>query len=431
MGKKNITQHTIVHFDLGGSKISGLAGYVDEDGALTIYGEEKQTSDEVKCGVVEKATSVAYKISELSKLLHNSLRVEQVKNVTISVNPKSMKLVLRSVNKRIERIITQDFLNQIKAEIRKENNSGKAYIYDIQELDYFIDGRQVENPIGRRGSNLRVDYRITIGQRQVQESIERSFDRTGIAVDYIHLGMDALSTVVLEDEDKQNGCALIEFGATGTTLAIYNENELQELLVVPLGGLNITKDIQELGISYEYAELLKCKKGCAMENLIEKPVNIKAPNINPDKAPVLISTSFLATIIEARLSEIMEPIFDAINQVTYRLQSGIVISGGAAKLLNIEDFITEKTGLQVKIGDHSEWLSEETPEVFFEPQYSQAIGAMILTNELNKEKAKNESTPSEPKIKRKLFDKISNKLNKGIGDLFTYDEIESNDIENK
>ena len=52
MGKKNIIQQTIVHFDLGGSKISGLAGMVEENGALTILGEEKQPTEEIKSGLI-------------------------------------------------------------------------------------------------------------------------------------------------------------------------------------------------------------------------------------------------------------------------------------------------------------------------------------------------------------------------------------------
>lgn len=424
MGKKNTIQKTIVHFDLGGSKISAIAGIVEENGALTILGEEKRESDDIKSGVIEKVTNVAYKISELSKLLQNSLRIEPVQTVSISVNPKSMKQVFKTVNRPIERIITQDFLNKLKTEIKAGINSDKIYVYDIQELEYFIDGRPTENPVGQKGSNLRIDYRIVTGNIQVQESIERCFDRTGIAVDYIHLGTDALATTVLEDEDKENGCALISFGATTTTLAIYNEGKLQDILIVPFGGLNITKDIQELGIRFEYAELLKCKKGCAMESLITENVNIKAPAEDPDKAPVLISTSFLATIIEARLSEIMEPIFDIINQITYRLQNGIVITGGGSKLKNLKEFITEKTGFQVREGNHTEWLSENTPEIFFQPEYAQAIGAMLLTNDLNLEKKANEAAAIEPKIKRKILGKIADKFNKGMGDLFAYDEIE-------
>lgn len=425
MGKKNIIQQTIVHFDLGGSKISGLAGMVEENGALTILGEEKQPTEEIKSGLIEKVTGAALKINTLAKYLQNSARVEPIKTVSISVNPRAMKQTFKTINRPIERVVTPAFLHKIKAEIKAGINSEKVYVYDIQELEYFIDGRPVEKPVGVKGSNLRVDYRIITGNVLVQESIERCFERTGLAVDYIHLGIDALATVVLDDEDTQNGCALIAFGATTTILAIYNEGKLQELLLVPFGGINITKDIQELGIRFEYAELLKCRKGCAMESAVTEIVNIKAPAEDPDQPPVIINSSFLATIIEARLSEIMEPIFDTINQITYRLQNGIIITGGASKLHCLQEFITEKTGFQVRMSDHSGWLSDHTPEIFFQPEYAQAVGAMLLTHDLNMEKEANEAAAIEPKIKGKgIFGKMGKIINTGAQKLFEYDEIE-------
>ena len=424
MGKKNNIQKHIVHFDLGGSKISALAGIVDENGALTVLGEEKHSTDDIKSGVIEKVTSVAYKVNELSKLLQNSLRIEPVKMVSLSISPRSMRQSFKTINRAIERRVTQDFLNKIRNELKAEINSDKVYVYEIEALEYFIDGKPIEEPIGRSGSNLRVDYRIITGNIQVQESTERCFERTGIEVDYIHLGIEATATVSLEDDDRKNGCALIAFGATTTTLAIYNEGTLQDLLIVPFGGLNITKDIQELGISFENAELLKTKKGSALESLVKSPINIKAPAEDPEKQHVLISTAFLATIIEARLSEMMEPIFDVINQITYRLQNGIVITGGASKLNNLKEFITEKTGFQVRDGNHSEWLTEETDEKFLQPEYAQAIGAMLLSHDKNEEKLKNDLAGNDPKIKRKILDKLADKFNKGMGDLFAYDEIE-------
>lgn len=431
MGKKNNTQKTIVHFDLGGSKISGVAGIVEENGALTVLGEERRDSeDNIKSGLIEKVNAVAYRINELTKLLQNSLRIEPIQTVSISVNPKSMKLSHKTIHHPIERTVTPELLKKVKRELKAAINSDKVYVYSIDELEYFVDGRPYEDPVGIKGNDLRVDYQVVAGNKLVQESIERCFDRTGIAVDYIHLGVDALSTAVLDDEDRENGCAVIAFGATSTTLAVYNEGKLQDSFMVPFGGLNITKDIQELGIKYEYAELLKCKKGSALESCIAQPVNIKAPSVDPEKEHVMISTAFLATIIESRLTEIMEPIFDIINQITYRLQNGIIITGGGSKLLNLKEFITEKTGFQVREGNHTEWLSEETDEKFFQPEYAQAVGAMILTHDLMMKKKADEEAAIEPKIKKGLFGKMGKIISDNAQRIFEYEEMNSGQNDN-
>jgi cell division protein FtsA len=223
------------------------------------------------------------------------------------------------------------------------------------------------------------------------------------------LGVEALSTALLTDEERIDGCALINFGATTTTLAIYADGVLHQLLVVPLGGKNITKDIQELGISEANAEKLKFLKGSALRHLVEKPIRIQIPSAEDGNSSVKIETDFLATIIEARLSEIITPILRAIDKTPFSLNAGIVISGGGSKLNNIVDFLEEKTGMDVRFGDHSDWLSEDSDPRFADPIYAQQIGSALLLHEYKKENQETEKVVESKKEQRKgnsFWDKI-------------------------
>jgi cell division protein FtsA len=220
-------------------------------------------------------------------------------------------------------------------------------------------------------------------------------------LEYNPLAAEAISTVVFEEMEREIGCALINFGATTTTFAVYHDGILQHLLVIPLGAKNITKDIQELGITENNAERLKCLKGCALESLVTDPMYIQIASVNADEEPVKISTKFLATIIEARLEEILQPVIDEIAKLPYSLDAGIIITGGGSKLKNIIDFIAEKTGIYARFGDHSEWLSEDTAEKFHDPEYAQLVGTILLTHEFRKEHPI-EETITEPEKKPKL-----------------------------
>ena len=86
-----MSKNTIVHIDMGGSRISALAGVVLND-ELKILGEQSRPSDDVKSGIVEKMTGAAYKINETTKLLQNALRIEPIASVSITVNAKSMNI---------------------------------------------------------------------------------------------------------------------------------------------------------------------------------------------------------------------------------------------------------------------------------------------------------------------------------------------------
>jgi cell division protein FtsA len=420
-----MNKNNIVYIEMGGSHISAIAGYVEDNHALKILGEQKRLSDDIKSGVIEKISGAAFKINGTIKLLQNSLKLQPIKVASISVNARSMKNFNFSLENKVNSIVTDKLLNELKSRCIKNVETDKVHVFQCIPLNYYINGKNVENPLGIHASQIEVEYNLIVGNELVMESIERCFERTGIAVDYIHLGMEAIATAILDEEEKNDGCAVISFGATTTSLGIYLNGKLQDYLVIPLGGTNITKDIQELGISFENAETLKCKVGHAMEKFVRKPANIEVPAENPSMGKIKVSTQFLSTIIEARLEEMLEPLFQQLNSIPYPLHSGIVITGGGSKLKNIMDFIEEKTGLKVRMGSHEDWLSEDTDEHFFEPEYAEAVGSLLLTNELiNQEKEIKAAIES--KIPSKFLSKIKDKINNGMESLFKYDDLETN-----
>ena len=419
-----MSKNTIVHIDLGGSHITALAGIVLDSGELKILGEQTRASDDVKSGIVEKISGAAYKINETTKLLQNALRIDPITSVSITVNAKSMKQIPYTLKANIRKPVTEGMLKELEKECKQEIKNDKTNVSECIPFAYYMDGKRIADPIGQKGYNLRTDYNLIVCNSLVTETIERSIERTGIAVDYIHLGMEAIATAVLEEDDREKGCAIISFGSTTTTLAVYHEGVLQELMVVPFGGHNITKDIEELGISFSNAELLKCKTGSAMEELITKPVNVQIPNVDPTREPILISTKFLSTIINARLDEILEPILGQIDQIAYPLKAGIVITGGASKLKNLNEYLTKRTGLQVRTGSHAEWLSYDTDPKYKDPVYSQAIGAILLTDDKKKQKGEEEKVIQSRIPSKNIFTKAGLKFKEKMNDLFDYDDIE-------
>jgi len=425
-----MNKNNIVYIEMGGSHISAIAGYVDDNHALKILGEQKRLSDDIKSGVIEKMTGAAFKINETTKLLQNSLKMQPIREVSISVNARSMKSFNFSLENKVNSLVTDKLLNDLKNTCIKNFENDKVHVFECIPLNYYIDGKTVENPLGMHASQIQVDYNLIVGNVLVKESIERSIERTGIAVDYIHLGMEAIATAILDEEEKNDGCAVISFGATTTSLGIYQNGKLQDYFVVPLGGMNITKDIQELGINFANAETLKCKVGNAMEKFVRKPANIEIPAENPNMEKIKVSTQFLATIIEARLEEMLEPVFQQLNSIPYPLHSGIVLSGGGSKLKNITDFVEEKTGLNVRLGNHADWLSDDTDEHFYEPEYAEAVGSLLLTNELVEQESEMKAV-IEAKIPSKFLSKIRNKINNGMESLFKYDDLEMNQKSNQ
>jgi len=414
-----ITNKQFIAIDLGSTCITAMAGEMQPDGSLKILGLESKSADDVKYGIVEQRTGASSKVIDLKKLLQNSSNIKEISMVSVAIGAKTMKLAAVSVSRFVGKsnIVSDALLVSMLDECKRNFQHPSLTIFDIIPTSYYLDNNRLDDPVGKSGVQITGNYHLVVGSTLIKENLEGCFDRTGLLLEHTPLAIEALSTVLLEDEERENGCALINLGATTTTLAIYFEGALQQLLVVPLGAKNITKDIQELGISETNAERLKCLKGCALESFIDEPINIQIPSIDFTEPQIKISTKFLATIIEARLEEILQPIFKIITSLDHPITGGIVLTGGGAKLNNIIDFFVEKLSINTCIGNHSEWLSDDTDTKFFDPSYSQLVGSILLTNEY-REDHPIEETVKEPSKKPKLPNKFGEKITQRVFDFF-------------
>ena len=438
-----MTENKIVIIDLSGSRISAVAAEVTDNavnilsedskssngirhgivenvssinGLVRLLAEEQKPSNDIQHGIVEQMSGAAFSINGLVKLLQNSARIPLVQKVSVSLGAKSMKHASYVVTRkfRSNTKVTDELLVSMMEDAEKAfKQDERVTVFDVIPVSYQLDGRVWDNPVGQNAYEVVGQYNVIVGSSKITRNLTGCFDRTGLMLShYSPIVIEAVGAAVLDDEDKENGCALIHFGHSLTTLAIYADGALQHLEVVPLGGNNITRDIKELGISELNAERLKCLKGSAMENNVKSVVQIKIPATEVGNPDVLIRTDFLTTIINARLSEICQPIFRSIEACPFELEAGIVITGGASKLNDITDFIAEQTELDVRYGDHSAWLADDADERYFDPSYSQLIGTILLVDRYNKENAevvKEKEKTKEPKIKRSgLGEKIKN-----------------------
>jgi cell division protein FtsA len=415
-----ISDKQFVAIDLGGSCIRAIAAEMQANGALKILSQESLESDDVKCGIVEQTASP--KITTIQKYLQNSSKIPEIAMVSVALGARTMKQIPVTVTKFVgrEKKVTKELLDEMLEECKTSFQHSNIAIYDVIPVSFEIDSVRAFEPLGKPGTQIIGNYNLIVGTAQIKDKMDACFVRTGLVVEHTPLAVEALSTVLLEDADREDGCGLINFGASSTTFAAYWEGVLQYLLVVPLGAKNISKDIQELGISFTNAEKLKCKMGNAMESKVDDPVYVQIPSAVEGQQPVRISTQFLATIIESRLEEILQPIVDAIALLPFSLDAGIVISGGGAKLNNIIDFIQLKTNMPTRYGNHTEWLADETDEKYFDPSYAQLVGTIILTDEYRKSHPIEETVADpEKKPKIKKGGKIREKVSQGFFNFFS------------
>ncbi|MDD2286953.1 MAG: cell division protein FtsA [Paludibacter sp.] len=420
-GKDEINR--LVAFDFAGTGVRAVAAEVREDNAIKILSEENRKVEGIKNGIIGQPSGTAFNVVALLKELQNSAGMrEPIKKFSTAFGGKSMKIIHASVRRKLNRSkeITADIIDSMALECEKSYQTEDMLVYDTIPVMYEVDGVEMEKPEGTRGTYIIGNYHLVVGSAQMKVQLQKCMERIyNCRIEHMPLAAEAFAIAVTEEEDRQAGCAVINMGDSSTTLAVYRKEILQHLMVVPLGGRNITKDIEEIGISEVYAEKLKCKKGIAMEKLAGTPVNIRIPARNPADPPVIVTNTFLAMIIESRLEEIFQPIFSVLQEYEAEIPNGVIISGGAAKLQQMKEFMEQKTGLPTRYGDHTGWLTPDTPGKYCDLSYAQIIGTIILAHDYRTENK--EMIEKVEKETRKTRKSIKDKITQGIFKFFEDD----------
>ncbi len=214
----------------------------------------------------------------------------------------------------------------------------------------------------------------------------------------------ASAQAVLGDDEKEAGVVLVDIGGGTTDIAIFHDRIIRHTAVIPFGGDIITEDIREgCTIIKKHAEEVKVKFGSSLasENRDDEVVSI--PGIR-GRAPKEISFKNLASIIQARLEEILEHVYYEIKNSGFerRLIAGIVLTGGGAMMKHIDQLAAFVTGMDVRIGYPNEHLAKGTDEELASPMFATGIGLVIEgiarhDNEEEVERLKGGPEPQQPK----------------------------------
>jgi len=184
---------------------------------------------------------------------------------------------------------------------------------------------------------------------------------------------------VLSEEEKEAGVVLVDIGGGTTDLAIFQDGMIRHTAVIPFGGDVITEDVKEgCTIIRKHAEELKIKFGSSLasENRDDEIVAIPGLRGRPPKE---ISLKNLASIIQARMEEIVEHIYYEIKNSGYekKLIAGIVLTGGGAQLKHLSQLTEFITGMDTRIGYPNEYLANDVPEDLASPMYATGVGLVI------------------------------------------------------
>lgn len=327
-------EKNIVAIELGSSSVRAMIGQKRPDGSLQVLGFEKETTpDCIRKGVVYNIDKTIQAIASVVKRLEERQKI-YIHKVYMGISGQSLRTVGGSVRRQLDTkvAISEEIVDSLNDENRLQPYAG-AEILDVVPQEYRVGSHLTTEPVGIMSDRIEGCFKNVIARKTLRENLIHCLEGAKLEKADFFISPLLLSSYLLTDPEKRSGCALVDFGAETTTVAIYEKNILRHLAVIPLGGNTITADIASLlHIEFEEAENLKRTYGyaCIEESEKSESRNISISNDRD------IELRRLQDIIEARQQEILENVWEQVKAYTDRLLSGIIFTGGGANMRAID-----------------------------------------------------------------------------------------------
>jgi cell division protein FtsA len=423
----------IVGLDIGTTKICVIVGRKNEYGKLEVLGKGKAVSDGVDRGMVTNIDKTVHAIEKAVEEASEMANVD-IGDVIVGIAGQHIQSKIQSgsiMRQPSDDEITVEDVRRLSGEMENILIPPGNTIIHVMPQNYTVDYEGgIKDPVGMSGTRLEADFHIITAQTTAINNINRCVRRANLVSKQLILEPLASSLSVLSDEEKEAGVCLIDIGGGTTDIAIFYENIIRHTAVIPLGGNIITKDIKEgCMVMQNQAELLKTKFGKAITEEANPNEIVSIPGLR-NRSPKEISIRNLASIIQARMEEIIEIVQNEIMQSGHykKLAAGIVLTGGGAQLQFISQLFEYMTGLDTRIGYPNEHLGKSVVEEVKSPMYATSVGLVLAgfkdlddRDEIYKKRLANGQSIAKRKEPRELFNKdiftsIKEKLKSIISD---------------
>lgn len=330
-----IKGHLISGLDIGTHSIKALVVLKNpQEKDLEIVSQAEVENIGMRKGVVIDSNAVSQKIIEAINICKEGLE-KKIESVVISINGSHLLFLpgrgLVSVSRADQKISEADIERALQAS-RSISLSTNQEILEVFPQEFIIDGQPgIKEAEGLRGIRLEAKTLCLATFSPYLKNLSDSVLGADLEIEHILPSIIASAQAVLDQKEKELGVALIEIGAGTTSLAVFEEGNLIDAMVFPLGSNNITNDI---------AIILKTE--------IEEAENIKKSFIG---FSLKESRKAISKIIEARTKEIFSEVNGELKKINKtKLPAGIVLTGGGAKLSKIVDFAKKELKLHCRLG---------------------------------------------------------------------------------
>ena len=375
------TSRYAVGIDIGTTTVRCVIGHLDgTTGTPTIVGVGAAPNSGMRKGTVAHLQGPAQAIDAA---LGEAERMSgyQVSGASLSINGShilSTKTDGMIAVGAMDHEINHDDIMRIEEVATIGKVPANREILEVVPHSYRLDGQDnIKDPLGMTGTRLEINANVISALAPQLQNLHKSADMAKVAAHATIPAVLASARAVLSEQQRENGVAVIDFGGSTTSIAVFEEGDLQHVAVIPMGGVNVTNDLAiGLKTDPEIAEKVKLAHAVAVPRETSEGVSV-----TNEGETITFDTREIDEIVEARLEEIFEAVAKELKRAgrAGQLPSGIVLVGGSAQLKGIADYTKRALGLAARVGKPTGFAG--VADHIEEPQFASVIGLMLTDAE--------------------------------------------------
>ena len=319
--------------------------------------------------------------------------VESLNRAIVAIDQtsgKSLKTAYTSINgSQVGAVKTQGMISIMGGEAISPNDLKRIQemslagvipnnreVLKIIPTNYIVDGQTgIRDPLGMNA--MKLEMQASVISALAPSCINLRKLTENVSVDSLELVPTAIASarLVLTEQQKDNGVAVVDLGASTTSVAVFMDGFLQHYAVLNAGANNITNDLAiGLAINPSVAEEIKLRYVSA-----DFPESDKAIVARIGDETVSFTKDEVNQIVRERLIDIFEHVEKILKQAGYaqKLPEGLVIVGGGAMMRNLDKFVKDLRGMAVRIGKPTEKLGGVF-DLVDNPKYTTALGLALM-----------------------------------------------------
>lgn len=370
----------VTGLDVGTENVRAVIASVDKDGKIAIVGFNEGKSAGMRKGV---PANLAGPAGAIDKMLGDAERMGgyDVRSAYVSINGSTVISTHTEGMIAVgtaEHEINPDDLARVEDIAVSGRIPVNREVLDVIPLEYALDGQAgIKDPLGMSGARLEMRANVISALTPNAENLKKTTAAADVQAQRLIPTAVAAAKAVLTDRQRENGVAVVDFGAATTSIAIYEEGDLQHVSVIPVGSNNITNDLAiVLAVDPELAEEIKTRF-ITGDFDSDKSLAIKVGK----HGERTFDRKEVEEVVKARLAEIFAEVRKRLKSARYdqRLPEGIILTGGGAKMRDIDIFAKTCLEAAVKIGVPKGL--DGVAEQIEKPEFAVSVGLALFAAE--------------------------------------------------